>query len=127
MAILKKFLIILILSMMILKINGASIAQTIGSESMIDTADPPKVQEHITVVDTPFGLVVIPSQTEATNETISNGSTSTESPSTYKPTTPVPGDSRTGLQGLIPAANETSTIKKPYPTDIHKQGQIIIR
>lgn len=89
---------------MINKINGASIAQTSGPESMISTADP---SEH--------------------QETISSGSTSTESTSTHEPTTSIPGDNRTGAQGLIPAANETPTIKRPYPTDMHKQGQIIIR
>lgn len=109
MANLKKFLIMLILSIMInmllvQHVVGASIAQTSGPESMISIAD---LSEH--------------------QETISNGSTSTESTSTHKPTTSIPGDSRTGAQGLIPAANETATIKRPYPTDMHKQGQIIIR
>lgn len=145
MDILKKFLIIFILSIVINKINGASIAQTSGSESMRSTADLPKDQDHVPMneskvvitvlsnnginkevnettktVVTPFGQVVIKQlQTETTNEIISNGSTSTESPSTHTPMTSIPG--------LIPAATETPTIKKPYPTDMHKQGQIIIR
>lgn len=148
MAILKKFLIMLILSIMINKINGASIAQTSGSESMTSTAE--QTKDHVTIDDTKLVITVLPNNginKEAneitktvdtpfvqlvlkqiqTNESISNVSTSTESSDTHKPTTSIPADSHTGAQGLIPAATETPTIKKPYPTDIHKQGQIIIR
>lgn len=129
MAIFKKFLIMLVLSIIFNKISGASIAQISGSESMMNTADPPKDQEHVNkeANETSETLLVKQPQTEAMNKDISNGSTSTEYPSTHEQTTSIPGDSRTGVYELIPAANETSNIKKPYPTDMHKQGQIIIR
>lgn len=146
---LKKFIIVLILSIMINKINGASIAQS-GSESMTSTAEPTKDQYHVPMDDTKLVITVLPNDginKEAdqitktvdtpfvqlvlkqiqTNETISNVSTSTESSDTHKPTPSFSADSHSGAQGLIPAATETPTIKEPYPTDIHKQGQIIIR